>query len=232
MLVALDIDGTLIDTRPSFTRIVKELSGAADDEVKRFRDTGGFNDDWELSRACKAWVAAGKPEIFDGLVDVHDLVRRVGAQFDPGDLAPVGMGLYRGGYWKDERVLVDGKVLAALAIRHRVATCTGRDRWELEKAELLLGFSFDHRTTMEDRRKPHPDALLRLARDDDDVLVLIGDTAADRMCAENARRESGRDVVFVEVSHEHLAQPYLEDLVGGLHPRELRSRPGGRVLRS
>ncbi len=220
-LIALDIDGTLIDTRPSFTRIVKELSGALDDEIKRFRDTGGFNDDWELSRACKAWVQAGKPEVFAGLVDVHDLVKRVGARFDPGDLAPQGMGLYRGGYWKDERPLVEGAVLAAIEKRHRVASCTGRDRWELEKAELLLGYRFAHRTTMEDVRKPHAEALLRLARDDDDVIVLFGDTAADRMCAENARKESGREVVFVEVSHEHLARPYLEALAAGADPRAL-----------
>ena len=38
-----------------------------------------------------------------------------------------------------ERVLVDGGVLQAVAARHRVAACTGRDRWEVEKAEELLG---------------------------------------------------------------------------------------------
>jgi HAD superfamily phosphatase len=222
VLVALDIDGTLIDTRPSFTRIVKELSGALDHEVQRFRDTGGFNDDWELSRACLAWVNAGKPEIFDGLVDVHDLVARVGSRFDPGDMAPQGIALYRGGYWKDEIPLVDGALLARLERVHRVATCTGRDRWELEKAELLLDFTFRHRTTMEDRKKPHPDALLRLVHDDDDVIVLIGDTAADRMCAENARAAlPNRHVVFIAVHHNHLARPYLEKLAAGADPRAL-----------
>ena len=220
-LIALDIDGTLIDTRPSFTRIVKELSGAHDHEVQRFRDTGGFNDDWELSRACKAWVNAGRPEIFAGLVDVHDLLARVGAAHDPGDLAPVGIGLYRGGYWKDEKPLVDGALLHRVAKVHRVATCTGRDRWELARAEEMLGFTFAHKTTMEDKKKPHPEALLRLARDDDDVIVLIGDTAADRMCAENARKQTTRPVVFIEVSHEKLARPWLERIARGDDVRAL-----------
>jgi phosphoglycolate phosphatase-like HAD superfamily hydrolase len=223
-LIALDIDGTLIDTRPSFNRIVKELSGARDDEIKRFRDTGGFNDDWELSRACTAWVRAGKPDVFAGLVDVHDLVRRVGAAHDPGDMAPRGMALYRE-YWRDERPLVDGALLKAVEARHHVATCTGRDLWELERAEFLLGFTFAHKTTMEVIKKPHPDALLRLVRDGDDVVVFIGDTAADRMCAENARRAGTVDVVFIEVSHEdgRTARPYLESLAAGADPRSLRT---------
>ncbi|HEY4223520.1 MAG TPA: HAD family hydrolase [Myxococcota bacterium] len=220
-LVALDIDGTLIDTRPSFTRIVKELSGALDQDVERFRDTGGFNDDWELSRACTAWVRAGKPDIFAGLVDVHDCIARVGRAHDPGDLAPQGMALYRGGYWKDEIPLVDGPLLRALAARHRVATCTGRDRWELMRAEEMLGFSFAHKTTMEEVRKPNAEALLRLALPSDDVIVLVGDTAADRMCAENARALTRAHVVFISVSHDNLARPFLEKLARGVDPREL-----------
>jgi phosphoglycolate phosphatase-like HAD superfamily hydrolase len=217
-LIALDIDGTLIDTRPSFTRIVKELSGASDDEVERFRDTGGFNDDWELSRACKAWVDAGKPEIFSGLRDVHDVISRVG--HDPGDMAPIGTKLYRGGYWRDERPLVDGPLLRAVEAKHRVATCTGRDRWELERAQEMLDFVFRFRTTMEEVKKPKPEALLRLV-DGEDVVVLIGDTAADRMCAENARA-TGLNVVFIEVNHHSGgARPWLEKLAAGVDPRAL-----------
>lgn len=210
LLVALDIDGTLIDTTPSFTRIVKEMTGADDEEIWRFRDTGGFNDDWELTRALKAWLAAGRPQVFAGLTDLDDLLSRLERRFDPGDVSAECIALYRSGYWRDERVLVDGAVLHALAARHRVAACTGRDLWEFARAEELLGFTFATRTTMEDVRKPDPRALLRLARDDE-AIVLFGDTAADRMCAERARA-TGRDVRFVHVGPDAPARPVLEEL--------------------
>ena len=347
MLIALDIDGTLIDTTPSFTRIVKELTGASDDDIRRFRDTGGFNDDWELVRALIAWRTAGSPEsalapvdtsggqapaprqesvnslppwrgglspagtprqesvnslppwrgglspagtprqesvnsdaplaavhaalppwrgglspagtprqesvnidaplaamnatlppwrgglspagtladllvATGAIVDVHVVLARVGSRFDPGDMAPACIARYRSGYWRDERVLVDGAVLHALAARHRVAACTGRDRWEFERAQELPGFTFPSATTMEDAKKPDPRALLRLASDGngsarDDVIVLFGDTAADRMCVERARAVEGphgRDVRFVHVSPSAPARPLLEQLAG------------------
>jgi phosphoglycolate phosphatase-like HAD superfamily hydrolase len=223
LLIALDIDGTLIDTRPSFTRIVKELSGATDAEIWRLRDTGGFNDDWDLSRALKAWIVAGRPDIADPR-DVDDLLHAVGARFDPGDMAPQGIALYRSGYWRDERALVAGPVLHALAARHRVAACTGRDLWEFARAEEQLAFTFASRTTSEDVRKPDPHALLRLARDDDDVIVLMGDTAADRQCAARARALSGRDVRFVLVRHDAPVQPLLEKLAVASDPLSLLQR--------
>jgi phosphoglycolate phosphatase-like HAD superfamily hydrolase len=215
LLIALDIDGTLIDTRPSFTRIVKELSGAVDEEIRRFRDTGGFNDDWELARACIAWIRAGRPDVFAHLKDVRDLLARLDRSHDPGDMADAGTALYRGGYWRNERVLVEGDVLRALALRHRVAACTGRDLWELEKAEQLLGYVFPARTTMEDVKKPRAEALLRLMATDDDVVLMLGDTAADRMCAENARRATSRPIHYVEITEARPARPLLHALAQG-----------------
>lgn len=222
-LVALDIDGTLIDTTPSFTRIVKELSGATDAEIWRFRDLGGFNDDWELTRACTAWIGAGRPDIFDRVVNVHDVLRLCG--HDPGDVSARCISLYRGGYWRGERVLVDGALLAAVHARHRVAACTGRDTWELAKAEELLGFTFAHKTTMEHARKPDPLALLRLAQDDDEVIFLLGDTAADRQCAERAG--ASRRVFFYEVSATRPARTFLEDVARGVPVDELAARCEG-----
>jgi phosphoglycolate phosphatase-like HAD superfamily hydrolase len=205
MLVALDIDHTLIDTTPSFTRIVKELSGASDDEIALFKSTGMYNDDWELIRAFLAWRDAGRPaDVVRAGVDVHALLAhpRVGAHFDPGDMSARATALYRSGYWKDERVLIDTRVLEQLARRHRVVACTGRDTWEFARAQELLGFTFDDATTMEHAKKPDPRALLRLARDHDDVIVLVGDSEADRMCAERAAAlEHGRrEVRFLHVT--------------------------------
>ncbi|MBM4281293.1 MAG: hypothetical protein FJ137_11230 [Deltaproteobacteria bacterium] len=199
-LVALDVDGTLLDTRPSFDRVVRELSGATTAELQRFRDTGGFNDDWQLTRALVAWIGAGRPDIVERCSDVQDVI--AWCAHDPGDLAARCMGLYRGGYWRDERVLVDGDRLRALSGRVAVAACTGRDAWELSRAQELLGFTFAKATTMEHARKPDPQALLRLVEPRVQRVVLVGDTQADRLTVK-AARATRVDVEFFFVLANH-----------------------------
>jgi phosphoglycolate phosphatase-like HAD superfamily hydrolase len=194
LLLACDVDGTLIDTTASFTRIVLEVTGAGRDEIERFRDRGGFNDDWELARALTALIRAGRPDILHEVFDYRDVIARVG--HDPGDLSAQCTALYRGGYWRNERVLVPGALLAQAHARHRVVACTGRDRWELDRAQELLGFVFADVTCMEHVKKPDPHALLRLLRDEA-VVVLLGDTEADRLTVQNARAQmdaSGQSV--------------------------------------
>lgn len=186
-LFAFDIDGTLIDTRPSFNRIVRELSGATDVEIEKFRDTGGFNDDWELARALSSWIGAGRPKIVERCESVADVVAWCG--HDPGDLSAEGGALYRT-YWRDERPLVDGTDLAALEEFVDVVACTGRDAWEFERAQELLGHRFARSTTAEQAKKPDPTALLRLVPDDvaPSFVVLFGDTHADRKTVLQARK--------------------------------------------
>jgi phosphoglycolate phosphatase-like HAD superfamily hydrolase len=213
-LVALDVDGTLLDTAPSFDRIVRELSGATLDEMKRFRATGGFNDDWQLTRALCAWIGAGRPDVVERCESVHDVI--LWCAHDPGDLAERCMGLYRGGYWRDERVLVPGEAIAALAARVAVAACTGRDAWELARAQELLGFTFAKATTMEHARKPDPHALLRLVDDGVDRVVLLGDTHADRRTVQAAQK-ARPDVAFtfVLVTPEQPAARFVDAVVQG-----------------
>lgn len=215
-LVALDVDGTLIDTAPSFDRIVRELSGATGDEMRRFRATGGFNDDWQLTRALCAWIGAGRPDVVERCENVHDVI--LWCAHDPGDLAERCMALYRGGYWRDERVLVPGPRLAALADRVDVAACTGRDQWELARAQELLGFTFVKATTMEHARKPDPQALLRLLGGGDGVdhVVLLGDTHADRRTVLAARKVRP-DVrfTFVLVGPEQPAARFVDAVIHG-----------------
>jgi phosphoglycolate phosphatase-like HAD superfamily hydrolase len=212
-LLAFDIDGTLIDTRPSFDRIVRELSGATDDDLRVFRAHGGFNDDWELARAAACWIGAGRPRVLERCVGVDDVVAWCG--HDPGDLGDRGRALYHGGYWRDERPLVAADRLQALSTRVRVAACTGRDRAELALAEQLLGFSFPSATTADDVRKPAAEALLRLVRDDDEVVVLIGDTHADRRTL-HAARAARAAVRFVYVHASSPTEPAAARLVDAL----------------
>ncbi len=226
-LLAFDVDGTLIDTRPSFTRIVKELSGADDGDIERFRDTGGFNDDWELARALASWIGAGRPKIVERCDNVADVVAWCG--HDPGDLSAQGIALYRGGYWQDERVLVGGARLQALEDRADVVACTGRDAWEFKKAQELLGHTFARATTAEQGRKPNPEALLRLlpkwtpsssggssgqaSSSQPLFVVLFGDTHADRKTILQAKkRRPELRFFFVHVGERQPLLPMVEAL--------------------
>jgi HAD superfamily phosphatase len=62
--VVLDIDGVLVDVADSYRRaIVKTLDRVYgetvdDDAIQRFKDAGGFNNDWELTDAAALFLLA------------------------------------------------------------------------------------------------------------------------------------------------------------------------------
>lgn len=186
----------LLDVRPSFYAIVREISGATLEDIRRFKDNGGFNDDWELARAAAAWVTAGRPDIFGRVASWEDVVMLCGG--DPGDLSARCSALYRGGYWKKELPLVDSPLLRGLAATWRVVACTGRDGWELARAEELLDFTFHDATTRDIVRKPDADALLRLVPEGTARVVMFGDSQDDRLTVENARK-----VTRVPIEYRH-----------------------------
>ena len=224
VLLALDIDGTLIDTRGSFDVVVKDVSGVVDDDaIAAFRATGGFNDDWELARALRAWAGAGRPKIIERCSTLQEVL--AWCEHDPGDLRDECIARYRGdkGHapaWKNERVLVEAAALEAISDIVDVVACTGRDRWELARAEELLGYSFARATTMEIEKKPEPKALLRLADDKDYALIcLVGDTHADRLTVRNARRlRPGQAFAFVHVDHDKHVAPMIQAIADGEDP--------------
>lgn len=211
-VLACDIDGALIDVRPSFYRIIQELSGATLDEIHRFKQNGGFNCDWDTARACKAWIDAGRPEIFGQVASVEELVARIG--HDPGDLGEAGQALYRGGYWRDETPLVPPHLLPSLSTRFEVVACTGRDRWELARAQETLDFQFSAATTMDEVRKPDPEALLRLIPAGAGLCVMFGDSEDDRRVARNAQAYTRVPIYFFPVVDSPM--PLLQ----GLQDRE------------
>jgi phosphoglycolate phosphatase-like HAD superfamily hydrolase len=222
VLLAFDVDGTLIDTRRSFTAIVKEVSGVADDDaIDLFRSTGGFNDDWELARAMSAWREAGKPKIVERCDTLKDVL--LWCSNDPGDLAERCIARYRGtdgrgGLWQQEQAIIDGAHLDLLSgiAGLEVVACTGRDQWELSKAEQRLGYCFAKATTAEAAKKPDPRALLRLLDDDVDygAVVLVGDTHADRLTIKRCRAaKPSLTWVFVHVDLEHTALPLVQALI-------------------
>jgi phosphoglycolate phosphatase-like HAD superfamily hydrolase len=221
VLLALDIDGTLIDTRGSFDVVVKAVSGVVDDDaIAAFRATGGFNDDWELARALKAWAGAGRPKIVERCSTLSEVL--AWCEHDPGDLSAACIARYRGddghpAAWKNEQPMVSAAALEALSDIVDVVACTGRDRWEFERAEELLGYSFAKATTMELEKKPEPRALLRLLDDNAyDLVALVGDTHADRLTIKNARRvRPDQRFAFVFVDYERRVAPMIQAINDG-----------------
>jgi phosphoglycolate phosphatase-like HAD superfamily hydrolase len=208
-VLVFDIDGVLLDVRSSYYRIVHELSGATMDEIRRFKDNGGFNDDWELARAAKAWIHAGRPELFGQVRGWEDVIARCG--HDPGDLAPRCVELYRGGYWRHEVPMAPTALLHQLARSYSLRACTGRTRWELSLAQELLGFEFVQATTSEDVRKPNPQALLRLLPAEAREAVMLGDSEDDRRTVEAAR-----PLTSAPLSYHHVVDspvPFLNSLL-------------------
>ena len=76
--VVLDVDGVLVDVAGSYRRAVVESverrqgDTVAREDVQRFKNAGGFNDDWELSDAAALFVRAREaglsPDV-DGFTD-------------------------------------------------------------------------------------------------------------------------------------------------------------------
>ncbi len=230
LTLALDIDGTLIDTRESFDAVVKAVSGVHDDAaIRAFRDTGGFIDDWELSRALRAWDAAGRPKIVERCSNLDDVL--AWCSNDPGDLSHACHRLYLGGdeptddgLWRKERVIVDGARLTRLAAHPHidVVCCTGRDRTEMRCAEQLLGYHFERITTMEQAKKPDPQALLRLVTQPTDVIVLVGDTHADRLTVTHAQRAKPEALLgFVFVTYQRTAAQLVDALIDSDDPASI-----------
>ena len=62
--VVLDVDGVLVDVADSYRRAIVESverrhgETIARDEIQRFKDAGGFNNDWELADAAALHVLA------------------------------------------------------------------------------------------------------------------------------------------------------------------------------
>jgi HAD superfamily phosphatase len=64
--VVLDIDGVLVDVADSYRRAIIESVARVHDatvdreDIQRFKDAGGFNNDWELTYAAALYVLAAR----------------------------------------------------------------------------------------------------------------------------------------------------------------------------
>jgi len=184
--VILDVDGVLIDARPSYHAVAEEAARRALEpligeeqaravpfdrvrEVAAFKAAGGFNDDWEMSRAIALllYLRARReaPELGDFLArsggrGIHGLLEVYEAPIAPDRIARICGALYGGsmcrdlfgfeakeavpdaperGMWENEEVLPDSRLLTAVATRFPLALYTGRNPGEARLAQRLCG---------------------------------------------------------------------------------------------
>ena len=203
-LLVFDMDGVLVDVTESYretiARTVARFTGVeiTRAQIQDYKNRGGFNDDWELTHHIIREVGVDAP--FEG---VRECFQRV-------FLGNGGDGLIL-----RERWVARPGALEKLSERFRFAIFTGRPR---EEADITLnrfagGLVFDPVVGMYDveKRKPHPEGLLRILNDNRDSsgqacrAFYIGDSVDDARCA----REAG--VPFIGIAAP--ANPAYLDLV-------------------
>jgi HAD superfamily phosphatase len=179
-LLIFDMDGVLVDVTESYretiARTVARFTGVEIPraQIQDYKNQGGFNDDWELTHHIIREAGVDAP--FEG---VRECFQRV-------FLGNGGDGLIL-----RERWMARPGALEKLSERFRLAVFTGRPR---EEADITLnrfasGLAFDPVVGMYDveKRKPHPEGLLKiLGGDGAGPAYYIGDSVDDARCARAA----------------------------------------------
>lgn len=179
-LLIFDMDGVLVDVTESYretiARTVARFTGVEipRSRIQDYKNQGGFNDDWELTHHIIREAGVDAP--FEG---VRECFQRV-------FLGNGGDGLIL-----RERWMARPGALEKLSERFRLAVFTGRPR---EEADITLnrfasGLAFDPVVGMHDveKRKPHPEGLLKiLGGDGAGPAYYIGDSVDDARCARAA----------------------------------------------
>ncbi len=180
-VLVFDMDDVLVDVlesyRASIIATVAHYTGItiSNDLVQRYKNAGGWNDDWQLSQRI----------IFD--------TNRRDVPFD--DVVAVFQQLFLGsdgdGLILRERWLPAPGLLERLASRHRLAIFTGRPRDELEitLSRFASEISWASTITSGDvqNRKPAPDGLLTIMEKHPGcAMTYVGDNIDDARSARAA----------------------------------------------
>ena len=200
-LLALDMDGVLVDGDPGFMNAVAKALGELapglpwmDAHYLAFKQVGGFNNDYRVCAAALALAErgrAGQPVDRPG----HRLPAPGGAH--PGAGAP----LRRGGHPLVQVGAAPGHPLVTRAeleaLGWDLAVLTGRNYEEMESGFEVLGFRLPAVADGAPHlRKPMPGGLLQLADAfQAEEIVFVGDTRDDAQ-ALRAAREARPDLVW------------------------------------
>jgi HAD superfamily phosphatase len=189
------MDGVLVDVgdsyRETIVQTVRHFTGKtiSRELVQDYKNQGGWNNDWALSRKIAEDLGAPVPydvvveqfiRLWKGHGDVEGLVAR-------------------------ERWIPQTGLLEDLATRFRLAIFTGRMRWEADITlnRFAAAIPFDPMICAEDVEmpKPAPDGLLRIAKTNPGLpMFYFGDVIDD------ARASRSASVPFVGVVAAHHAR--------------------------
>jgi HAD superfamily phosphatase len=175
------MDGVLAEVTESYreaiVQTVKHYTGKtiARDLIQDYKNQGGWNNDWSLSRKIAADLGVD--------VDYDKLVE----QFNVFFLGNNGDGLIQRESWFPQNGLLE-----RLSGKHGLALFTGRLRYEaditLERFASSITFSPMICADDVTQAKPHPEGLQRIIRETrPQKLWYIGDTVDDARCARAAQ---------------------------------------------
>jgi histidinol-phosphate aminotransferase len=183
-VLLFDLDGVLVDVRDSYRLAIQETAEfftkqkVLNDEIQKFKEQGGFNNDWDLTEAIisSRKVIVSKEEIINKFQELY-----------------LGKNEKKG-FIDNETWLLPKKILQNLYRKYRLGIVTGRPKDEafyVLKKNGVLEF-FDVIITMqdypEDKAKPNTCsinlALEKLGRKN---AVYIGDSIDDMKAAQNAK---------------------------------------------
>jgi HAD superfamily hydrolase (TIGR01548 family) len=181
-VILFDLDGVLVDVRASYHAAIRDTAefftgeGIGEEEIRSFKNRGGFNDDWDLTAAIVA--SRGKTVPRTAIIDQFQS-RYLGRDFD---------GLIRHETW-----IADNRQLSRLQARFKTGIVTGRPRPEAEYALRRFDADslFDVLVTLEETpgefRKPSPFGIrLALSRLGASSGVYFGDSVDDMTAAVSA----------------------------------------------
>jgi len=180
-ILVFDMDGVLVDVTESYretiAQTVEHFTGSriSHEAIQQYKNEGGWNDDWQLS---------------------HHIVKQAGVEAGFETVKDHFQRLFHGngsdGLMLREKWVARPGILEKLAEQFRFAIFTGRPK---EEAQLTLdrfasGLVFDPIVGMYEveNRKPAPDGLLRILKDNCDCKVYyVGDTVDDARAARAAK---------------------------------------------
>jgi HAD superfamily phosphatase len=180
-ILVFDMDGVLVDVTESYretiAQTVEHFTGSriSHEAIQQYKNEGGWNDDWQLS---------------------HHIVQQAGVDAGFETVKEHFQRIFHGngsdGLMQREKWVARPGTLEKLSEQFRFAIFTGRPK---EEAQLTLdrfapGLLFDPIVGMYEveNRKPAPDGLLRILKDNCDCKVFyIGDTIDDARAARAAK---------------------------------------------
>ncbi len=174
-LLIFDIDGVLVDVSNSYRQSIKQTAEfftkkeVSLQEIQEYKNKGGFNNDWNLTEA---------------------IIRNNGLGIDKKKIIEKFQDFYKK-LMKNEKWLLDKKILEELSKNYELAILTGRPRKEainVLKNNNVLNY-FKEIIAMEDvkKEKPNPEGLLKILRKfNADNAFYFGDTIDDVKAATNA----------------------------------------------